>query len=186
MRKLKPEQREIILTTIREAGTIQAGADAVGISVKELRAEMKKSAILKKRIKEALEESDLNILDRGRQLVRDYIDGKVEKTDRNRLTAALAWLNWKQPGFRGTTKVEGRIDYDVRVITAVPRPKYDEIPSSEFKLVEAPKEPPKKTVKTEIRDENGNIIAIKRETVEDVIEGVAIEVKESENEQVAT
>jgi len=52
--------------------------------------------------------------------------GLLEKTDRNRLTAAMALANAYEPGFRGTTNVQGRIDHNVRVITAVPRPKYIE------------------------------------------------------------
>lgn len=60
----------------------------------------------------------------------------IMKTDRNRLTAAIALANAYEPGFRGQTIVQGRIDHDVRVITAVPRPKYDEIEAPKIKVLD--------------------------------------------------
>ena len=113
-----------------------------------------------------------------------FCDGKgsVEvKTDRNKLTAAIALANAFIPGFRGATTVQGRIDHDVRVITAVPRPNY-QIIEPEKKLLDKPSDNMlklgKRTKKIEIRDEQGNYIGTKVETVEDVIEGEVI--KESE------
>jgi len=63
--------------------------------------------------------------------------GKIkEKTDRNRLTAAIALANAYELGFRGQTQVGGKIEHDVRVISAVPRPNY-EIETSNKKQLKA-------------------------------------------------
>ena len=86
-----------------------------------------------------------------------FCEGKREiltKTDRNRLTAAMALANAYEPGFRGTTQVQGRIEHDVKVISAVPRPKY-KIIEAEKKKLDKPKE-------------------LGYNTVEDVIEGEII------------
>jgi len=93
------------------------------------------------------------------------------KTDRNKLTAAIALSNAFIPGFRGATTVQGKIDHDVRVISAVPRPNYEVLDNPPKKMLQSGK----RTKKVEILDVQGNYIGTKVETVEDVIEGEVIE-----------
>lgn len=118
------EQKEMAIETIREQGTMKAGAKAAGVDVKTLNREMNRSAIFKKRLLEAREEGHRNIADRAIEMIKSYASGEVLKTDRNVLTANIALANWAEPGFRGVTQVQGRIEHDIRVLTAVPRPKY--------------------------------------------------------------
>lgn len=126
--KISFDQKETALEAIREYGTMKAGAEAAGVNVKTLNTEMNRSAVFKKRILEARAEGYNRLADNARQLVIDYMMGKYDKTDRNRLTAAIALLNAYEPGFRGATLIQGRVEHDVRVITAVPRPRYEGIP----------------------------------------------------------
>jgi len=131
--KISHDAKETALEAIKELGTMKAGAKVAGISVRTLNLEMKRSAIFKKRVLEARAEGYNKLADEARQLVIDYMSGKYEKTDRNRLTAAIALLNAYEPGFRGTTTIQGKIEHDIRVITAVPRPRYLEIESPKSK-----------------------------------------------------
>ena len=135
--KITHDQKETALETIKEKGTMKAGAEAAGISVRTLNEEMKRSEVFKRRVIEARAEGYNRLADNARQLVIDYMLGKYDKTDRNRLTAAIALLNAYEPGFRGTTMIQGKIDHDIRVITAVPRPKYDEIETKKPKQLKA-------------------------------------------------
>ncbi len=125
--KITHEQKETILETIKIKGTMRAGAEAAGVNRRTINEEMKRSAVFKRRLLEARAIGYEKIADDSRQLVIDYMAGKYEKTDRNRLTAAIALLNAYEPGFRGTTTIQGRIEHDVKVITAVPRPQYKTI-----------------------------------------------------------
>ena len=157
-------QKELALEAIRENGTLQAGAKAAGCDVKALNNEMRRSVVFKKRVQEAREEGRRNIADKAITKIKEYAFSPPLKTDRNQLTAAIALANAFEPGFKGSTTVQGKIEHDVKVITAVPRPKYEE--------VEAPKPkqllPAKK--KRVIKDDNGNYLG----TVEEVIEGEVI------------
>jgi hypothetical protein len=121
-----------------------------------------------------MEESKGMLIDEARALVRDYMRGKFMKTDRNRLTAAIALLNAYEPGFKGVTTVKGSVDHNVRVITAVPRPKYDVIDSPSVKLLSKPK------VKKRILDKDGKLIAITHESVDDTVDGEIV--KEADND----
>uniref|UniRef100_A0A6M3JLU8 Terminase n=1 Tax=viral metagenome TaxID=1070528 RepID=A0A6M3JLU8_9ZZZZ len=127
-------QKEAAIEAIQEHGTLKSGAAAAGIDVKTLRAERKRSKIFDNRINDALNEGRERMGDESIQFIKDVRDGVYEKTDRNRLTAAIALANWIVTGFRGTTQVQGKIDHDVRVLTAVPRPKY--IEEKKPKLIE--------------------------------------------------
>ena len=168
MSKLTHATKEQIVNYVWVNGTLES-ATSEGVTMEMIQAEMKKSAVFKRRIRKALEESKGMLIDEARGLVRDYMRGKFDKTDRNRLTAAIALLNAYEPGFKGATTVKGTIDHNVRVITGVPRPDYIDSPS--VKVLEAPKH---KTVKTKVLDDKGNLLAIKSETVEDVIGGEVI------------
>lgn len=171
--RLNKEQKESVIKNIWIHGTLERGASESKVSLESIHAEMKVSAVFKKRIKKALEESKGMLIDEARALVRDYMRGVYLKTDRNRLTAAIALLNAYEPGFKGTTTVQGRIDHDVRVITAVPRPLYPE-------RIED-KRHPKVFIAQEDKDKLKALNAGKPiNTIEDVIEGEVI--KETDND----
>lgn len=123
--RLSKETKDKVIEYIRQGHTIEGCVSVLKVPRQEIKDEIKKSSIFKKRIAEAKRESKELLADKGIQLIVDYVDGVHGKTDRNRLTAAIALANAFEPGFKGTSRVEGRIDHDVRVITSVPRPKYD-------------------------------------------------------------
>ncbi len=125
--KIDHDQKEAALEAIKAEGTMLAAAKAAGVTVKTLNNEMLRSEVFKRRVLAAREEGYKNIADKAIEMIKLYASGEVDKTDRNVLTANIALANWAQPGFRGVTTVQGRVDHDVRVITAVPRPKYDVI-----------------------------------------------------------
>ena len=124
------DEKETAIDALREHGTMQYASKVCGISVRTLNEEMRRSEVFKRRVLEARAEGKINIADRAIDLIKSYAYGEVDKkdTDRNRLTAAIALANAYEPGFRGTTNVQGKIEHDVRVITAVPRPKYLDTP----------------------------------------------------------
>ena len=159
MSRITDEQKELAIEALRELGTMVAAAKVCGVSRRTLNVEMLRSAIFKKRILEAREEGRRNIAEEAIEVIKSYAYGQQDgKTDRNRLTAAIVLANAYEAGFRGTTSVQGKIEHDVRVITAVPRPKY-EVTVSDVKKLEAPDKP---------------------KSMEQVIEGVVI--KESDGE----
>lgn len=128
MARITHDQKEAALEALLSQGTLQAGAKAAGVDVLVLKAEMRRSAMFKKRVLAAREEGKRSLADAAIDLIKAYAYGEYPKTetDRNRLTAAIALANAFEPGFRGTTTIQGRIEHAVRVITAVPRPKYIE------------------------------------------------------------
>ena len=151
-KKLTHDIKETCIEALKTHGTMQYASGVCGVSVRTLNEEMRRSEIFKRRVLEARAEGKVNIADKAIELIKSYAYGEFDKkeTDRNRLTAAIALANAYEPGFRGQTVIQGRIDHDVRVISAVPRPNYNV-------QVEA-----KETLK-------------KLKTVEDVIEGEVIE-----------
>ena len=165
MRRVNADQKETAIETIRIHGTMKAGAEAAGVSVGTLNEEMRRSAIFKRRILEAREEGKRNMADNAINRIKEYAFNPPLKTDRNVLTAAIALANAYEPGFRGTTTVQGKIDHDVRIITAVPRPNY-ELPPPKITIAEPIDRPPGKVLKSgrkikrKIRDDEGNLIAI--------------------------
>src|SRR3990167_701371 len=163
--RLTHDKKEHILAGMRLLGTKKAGALAAGLSIEVLNTEIKKSAVFRKRVNEALTSGKSSLADNALEVITNYALNPHPKTDRNQLTAAIALANAFIPGFRGATTVQGKIDHDVRVITAVPRPNY------QITVVEPKK---LKTVKTIVKDDNGNYIGTKSETVEDVIEGEVV------------
>lgn len=125
VKKINHDIKETVLEALREHGTMQYASKICGLSVRSLNREMKRSVVFRKRVEEARAEGKVNIADKAIELIKSYAYGEnEEKTDRNRLTAAIALANAYEPGFRGVTTVQGRVDHDVRVISAVPRPKY--------------------------------------------------------------
>jgi len=157
-KKLNAELKEQVIDALRYHGTMQYASKVCDVSVRTLNEEMRRSEIFKRRVLEARAEGKTNIADRAIELIKSYAYGEnTEKTDRNRLTAAIALANAYEPGFRGTTQVQGRIEHDIKVITAVPRPKYK---------VEIENKPQKMLDKGEDKGYN---------SVEEVIEGEVIE-----------
>ena len=165
--RINADQKETAIEAIRIHGIMKAGAEAAGVSVRTLNEEMRRSAIFKKRVLEAREEGKRNVADNAIERIKEYAFNPPAKTDRNVLTAAIVLANAYEPGFRGTTTVQGRIDHGVRIITAVPRPNYELLDNSPKKMLQSGKER-----KVEIRDEKGNLIAV--QTVEEAIEGEII------------
>ncbi len=140
-RKMTPEVKEIVIETLKSEGTMLAAAKAAGVIVRTLNNEMNRSGVFKRRVLAAREEGYRNIADKAIDRIKEYAFQPPDKTDRNVLTAAIALANWAQPGFRGVTTVQGRVDHDVRVITAVPRPKYEVIVEEDKpKQLDKPKE----------------------------------------------
>ena len=140
-KKLNHELKEACIEALRYHGTMAYASKIIGVSVRTLNEEMRRSEIFKRRVSEARAEGKTNIADRAIELIKSYAYGEnTEKTDRNRLTAAIALANAYEPGFRGTTQVQGKIDHDVRVITAVPRPKYQITVEKEKKMLDKPKD----------------------------------------------
>ena len=157
--RISHDQKEQSLAGMRLLGTKKAGALAAGLTLDKLNAEIKKSAIFRKRVSEALTFGKSNLADNALEVITNYALNPPAKTDRNRLTAAIALCNAFIPGFRGAATIQGRIAHEFRVITGVPRPNYDQL------------EAPKKTIKRIIKDENGNYLGTKTEEIEgEVIE----------------
>ena len=164
--RLTKQQKDSVIEHLREVGVLLAAAKRAGIAKASVQAEMKKSAIFRKRVNEAKLEGKTNIADNALAVLMQYAYGDVDgKTDRNKLTAAIALANAFEPGFRGTTQVQGKIDHDVRVLTAVPRPNYNV-------TIDNPDKKRLKAGKKRIYDDKGEYIGV--QTVEEVIEGEVI------------
>ncbi len=167
--KLSHDQKEQVLAGMRLLGTEKAGALAANITIEALKEELKKSAIFRKRASEAKAAGKSNLGESGLDVIIQYALNPPEKTDRNRLTAAIALCNAFIPGFRGVSTVQGRIDHDVRVITAVPRPNYEVLDKPSEKMLQSGK----RTKKVKIVDEKGEYVGM--QIVEEVIEGEVID-----------
>jgi hypothetical protein len=137
MSRLSHDQKEQSLAGMRLLGTKKAGALAANVTVEKLNEEIKKSAVFRKRANEALTSGKSNLADNALEVISTYALNPPPKTDRNQLTAAIALANAFIPGFRGATTVQGKIDHDVRVISAVPRPKY-EIEKPKIEVLDKP------------------------------------------------
>uniref|UniRef100_A0A6M3KHA6 Uncharacterized protein n=1 Tax=viral metagenome TaxID=1070528 RepID=A0A6M3KHA6_9ZZZZ len=166
--RITHDAKETAIEAIKTKGTMKAGAEAAGVSVRTLNEEMRRSAIFKRRVLEAREEGKRNIADNAIDKIKEYAFNPPLKTDRNVLTAAIALANAYEPGFRGSTTIQGKIDHDIRVITAVPRPSY-QIIEPEKKLLDNPnKKKLKSRKRVKIVDREGRYIGtqIAEETIE--------------------
>jgi hypothetical protein len=130
-RKLNHETKELCLEDLKLNGTLQHASKVCGVAVRTLNEEMKRSEVFRRRVNEARLEGRVQVADRAVEMIKQIASGTMAKTDRNVLTANIALANAYEPGFRGVTVVQGKVDHNVRVITAVPRPKYQ---------IEAPKQ----------------------------------------------
>lgn len=136
--KISHEQKELAIEAIREHGTMKAGAAAAGVDRKTLNNEMRRSVVFKRRLLEAREEGHNNVADRAVDMIKLIASGTLDKTDRNVLTANIALANAYEPGFRGTTTIQGKIEHEIRVRTSIPRPDYKELPLPKV-TIEKPK-----------------------------------------------
>lgn len=166
-------QKEAAILAIKYEGTMKAGAKAAGVDVSTLNNEMRRSAMFRKRVLQAREEGHRTVADDAIDRIRQYAFNPPEKTDRNVLTAAIALANAFEPGFRGATRVEGRIEHDVRVRTAIPRPNYSGEVETKVKveLPEAHKNTATKEDKDKLKQLNSGEAIAKPKTVEEAIEG---------------
>ncbi len=138
-KKLNADLKDAVIDALRVHGTMQYASKLLDVSVRTLNEEMRRSEVFRRRVLEAREEGKRVIADKAIDMIKLYASGEVLKTDRNVLTANIALANAYEPGFRGQTVIQGRIEHDVRVITAVPRPRY-EITESEKKLLDKGKD----------------------------------------------
>ena len=165
------EQKEKVLEALRTYGTYKSACFITKIPIEDIKKEMKKHAVFRKHVNEAIQEGRLNVTDEALDKIREYVMNPPAKTDRNQLTAAIALANAYLPGFKGTSKIEGKIEHDVKVISSVPRPDYKQLET-------------KVTVSKEDKDKlkelnSGKPITSIDQAVNEVVEG---EVVKEENE----
>jgi hypothetical protein len=137
---LSRKQKEMAIEGARIGGTLKAAAEAAKVDPKTLRAERARSLVFERRLKEAMEEGKGSQGDESIQFLTDVRDGKYEKTDRNRVTAAIALANWLVPGFRGASRVEGKVLHGIKILSAVPRPPEEPAQIETTLQIESPKE----------------------------------------------
>jgi hypothetical protein len=167
--RLSHDQKEQALAGMRLLGTKKAGALAANIPIEKLNEEIKKSAVFKKRVNEALANGKTDLGDNALSEIHNIaFNNNDPKALKHKLLALLAIANWSVPGFKGATTVQGKIDHDVRVITAVPRPNYEVLDNTPKKMLQSGK----RTKKIEILDDKGEYIGT--QTVEEAIEGEVI------------
>ena len=121
-KELTPELKEKAIIAILESGTLRHASVVTGVSVRVLNEEINKSALFRKRIVEARRIGKAVVADRAVDALRECVEGTLE-LGKSRLTASIALANAYADGFK-TQKVEHDISGTVRVVTAVPRPKY--------------------------------------------------------------
>ncbi len=169
--RLSHDTKERILIGMRMLGTKKAGALAANIPIEKLNEEIKKSAVFKKKANEALSIGKSNLGDNALEVISTYALNPPPKTDRNQLTAAIALANAFISGFRGTTTVQGKIDHDIRVITAVPRPNYE---LSKVEVLDKVEEKRYNIDKQKLKLLNQGASKEKINSVEEAIEGEVI------------
>ena len=125
-RQLTEELKEEVIKHVAICGTLKYASNRVGVTVRVIQEEIRKSLLFKKRINEAVKIGREAVADRAVEMLRQaaFLEAGLDKSA---LTANLALANAYSDGFR-TQKVEHEVRGSVRVITAVPRPKYIEAP----------------------------------------------------------
>jgi len=132
---LTQEQRKQALESLKEHGTMVMAAKAANTSTWTLRHEMKRSPYFKKQIEEARDSGRTQVGDNALTMIETIAFNK-DTPVQTRLTANLALCNAFVPGFKGVTHTEGKIDHNVRVVTAIPRPQYNQVvEAQEVKLL---------------------------------------------------
>lgn len=127
-KRMNHDQKEVSIEFIRAKGTLKAGATAAGVTYQTLRNEILRSPIFAQRVNQAHIDGKGEIGDKAVEAIRQ-IGSEANKDARSRLTANIVLANWTVPGFRGETRLTGKIQHDIQVKTAVPRPSYKELPS---------------------------------------------------------
>ncbi len=143
--KITADKKETFIELMALGETMKGAARKIDMTYQTIRNEMKRSNVFEKRVREAQSKG----LESLGQTALDNIlwIGSTENKDvRSRLTANLSVANYAIPGFRGETKVTGKIEHDIKVISPVPRPKYDELslPKVVIESPEVKELPPKK------------------------------------------
>ena len=119
--------KETAIEVVKAKGTLKSGAAAAGVTYQTIWNEMKRSPIFARRMQDAQSEGKSAVGDKAVEAIKEIASENNIKDIRSRLTANLALANWAVPGFRGETRVSGRIEHNIQVRTAIPRPRYVEL-----------------------------------------------------------
>ena len=140
-RKMTDSQKRAFLTKLAELGTKKAACAEVGITPWLVKSEEKHSTVFKRKVEAAKAEGVKHLADQALENIRAIAFGKV-KADKTVLTANLALANAYESGFKGVQRTEGHVDHNIRVITGIPRPNYEELEKPKPKLLTSCKEVP--------------------------------------------
>jgi DNA polymerase III delta prime subunit len=127
-------ERRAFITKLAELGTKKSACLAVGITPWLVRSEENHSAVFKRKVEVAKAEGIKHLADQALENIRAIAFGEI-KADKTVLTANLALANAYESGFKGVQRTEGHVDYNIRVITGVPRPNYEAIDKPKPKLL---------------------------------------------------
>jgi len=132
-KRMSHDAKETAIEWVRATGILKRGASEAGVTYQTLRNEIRRSPIFEKRIREAQTDGKAEVGDNAVESIKEI--GKESNKDiRSRLTANLALANWAVPGFRGESRVTGSIEHNISVRSAVPRPRYTELPVTKKKI----------------------------------------------------
>jgi hypothetical protein len=134
-------QKRAFITKLAELGTKKAACAEVGITPWLVRSEERHSLVFKRRVEAAKAEGIKHLADQALENIRLFAFSE-EASEKARLTANICLANAFIPGFRGVQKTEGRVDHNVRVITGIPRPNYEELEKPKPKLLTSCNEVP--------------------------------------------
>ena|SRR3990167_178268 len=118
--------KETAIEFVRATGILKSGAKAAGVTYQTLRNEIRRSPIFAKRIYEAQQDGKAEVGDKAVENIKE-LGSEKNRDVRSRLTANLALANWAVPGFRGESKVTGTFEHNIRIKSAIPRPRYAEV-----------------------------------------------------------
>ncbi len=121
---LNNDQKGKILESLKEHGTIVMAAKTVGCKPDAIYKEMQRYPTYRRKVQEARDHGKDSVGDSAMTVI-EGIAFSNDTDSRTRLTAALSLANAFVPGFKGTSHFEGKIDHNVRIQTAVPRPTYN-------------------------------------------------------------
>lgn len=133
------DAKETAIEFVRATGLLKSGAKAAGVTYQTLRNEVRRSPIFAKRIYEAQQDGKAEVGDKAVENIKE-LGSENNRDVRSRLTANLALANWAVPGFRGESKVTGTFEHNIRIKSAIPRPRYAEFTEVSPKQIEQGKE----------------------------------------------
>lgn len=122
-------QKRVFLEALERLGTKKAACSEAGVSHWTVRSEELASAIFRRRVIEAKQAGVTHMADEALERIRAIASGEL-KSDRTVLTANLSLANAFEAGFKGTTRIEGSVSHNVRVLTSIPRPAYIDAPKA--------------------------------------------------------